>query len=259
MRPFFFGPDRGLFGCYHPAGADAAPAAAGVVMCNALFGEYVQQHRLYNRLAERLAGLGVPTLRFDWYGTGDSAGDLDGTDLDRWRADLAAAMTWLRRQARLAPVVLVGARIGATLASAAARDDADVPGLALWEPVSNGADYLAELTAEHEKGLGRYLAGTPKEPGRTELLGFTVPDPLLAELAALRLAAPRAETATLVVGGAASVAAARSVLDPAAAPVRYDETTFPPGWLQPEEAIYDVLVPAVAMRATADWIAGLAR
>jgi pimeloyl-ACP methyl ester carboxylesterase len=98
----------------------------GVVLCSAFAFEGVAAHRAWRDLADRLADAGLPTLRFDWAGTGDGLGDdRDPDRLAAWEASLVAAIERLKEETDVAEVVLVGLRLGATLAArvAAARDD----------------------------------------------------------------------------------------------------------------------------------------
>ncbi len=66
----------------------------------------VAPHRLYNKLAERIAAMGYPVLRFDFHGLGDSEGDAPetlladfygATQLGRYVGDTIAAMDWMQR------------------------------------------------------------------------------------------------------------------------------------------------------------------
>jgi hypothetical protein len=60
----------GCFGWLHPA-----PGRRGVVLCNAWGQEALCAHRSWRLLAMDLAAAGLPTLRFDYPGTGDSLDD----------------------------------------------------------------------------------------------------------------------------------------------------------------------------------------
>jgi uncharacterized protein len=250
MRPAFLGDEGELFGCYYPA-RPALPVA--VLVCPALLGEHVQQFRLLHLLAHQLAANGMPTLRFDWFGTGDSAGDLADTSTDRWIEDLATAASWLVRQSRCERLVLVGFRVGATLAGRYATTPAGVErvaALALWDPVVDGAEHLAQLRTTHHRNLGAYL---PLDPG-DELLGFQVPVALQEDLARLRLAGPGVPAyVTGVVPAELERAASLLGDDVTVAPA-----VAPAGWLAPEDGIYDVLVPARALEATVAWVRTLA-
>src|SRR5215475_8484677 len=91
-QPVFFGrPERPLFGWFHAARADSAPI--GVVICNPFGDEAIRTHRSMRHLAEAAAGLGIPTLRFDYDGAGNSAGhDLDPERLREWLASIRWAI-----------------------------------------------------------------------------------------------------------------------------------------------------------------------
>ena len=71
MTPFYFGagPQR-LFGIYEPA-VLTGRGKRGAVLCYPWGPEYVHAHRVMRQLAIKLAGAGVHTLRFDFFGTGD--------------------------------------------------------------------------------------------------------------------------------------------------------------------------------------------
>ena len=63
---------------------------------------------LLPQLAKRLSGIGFHVLRFDYYGTGDSAGDADEGDLRQWHDDLSAAVDELKDTAAIQMVSLIG-------------------------------------------------------------------------------------------------------------------------------------------------------
>ncbi len=138
--PFYFGPARELFGMLH---ASDGPALKAALLCPPLGQDQIRCHRLYRQLARVLAGEGIPVLRFDYYGTGDSAGGSDEVDLDRCIADTAVAADTLRERSGAATVVAFGARLGGSIAmsSVAAR----LGGCIAWDPVLEGSAYVAEL------------------------------------------------------------------------------------------------------------------
>jgi exosortase A-associated hydrolase 1 len=76
----------------------------------------VGAHRMYTDIARRLAGCGVPTLRFDFRGMGDSEGEFPGfQNLD---ADISAAVSALiERSPGVRRVALLGLCDGATAAA----------------------------------------------------------------------------------------------------------------------------------------------
>ncbi|MBW8826762.1 MAG: alpha/beta hydrolase [Acidobacteria bacterium] len=181
-RATWFGPeDRPLFGWLHvPPGGRAR---AGVVLCPPIGYEYVCAHRTFRVLAERLAAVGLVTLRFDYDGTGDAAGD--DTDPGRrtaWLRSIDDAVALLR-QAGAARVGLVGMRLGATLA---ANASIDVDALVLWDPVLSGRNFVRQLRALQLLGVG----ADAEEAGDRESLAVagTIFSPsTLAELSALQV------------------------------------------------------------------------
>src|SRR5436190_8330984 len=90
--PLFFGPEqRSLFGWYH-APKDAGRELA-VVICPPFGHEYINSHRSLRHLADRLAEQGMAALRFDYDGTGDSAGgDTEAARVAAWRESIVIAM-----------------------------------------------------------------------------------------------------------------------------------------------------------------------
>jgi dienelactone hydrolase len=145
---YFLSGSRQLFGWLHRPASDRKPAW-GVVICKAFGYEALCGHRNVREFAETTAGLGMPALRFDYLGTGDSADiDPNADQIEVWIADIAAAVAELRRRTGVARVCLMGFRLGALLAAVAAqRCPADA--LALIAPIVSGKRYLREArTAE---------------------------------------------------------------------------------------------------------------
>lgn len=196
MTPLMFGPpSRRLFGLFHAAdGARVSDIA--VLLCPPMGHEALRSHRFYRLLALRLARAGVPVLRFDPYGTGDSPGDDEDGELDGWRRDIASAHRELAARSGAARIVWFGARIGATLAlQAAAQADPRIARLVLWEPVLDGRAYLEDLREKHvaelelshslpDPGWRRSLRTDPKAFS-DEAFGFALSPLLRTQIAAL--------------------------------------------------------------------------
>ena len=116
MNPVFFGTSREpLFGVYHPP-QTASTVTQGVILCAPVGVEYMRTHRALQKLGVQLAKAGVHVFRFDYFGTGDSAGGGEAGTPERWADDVVAAAEELRDTARITAVSLVGLRIGAVLA-----------------------------------------------------------------------------------------------------------------------------------------------
>ncbi|HBR98678.1 MAG TPA: hypothetical protein DD979_15085 [Gammaproteobacteria bacterium] len=184
LQPVFFDePPR--YGVLHTP-ADA-PARTPVLICPPIGHEYTRTHRTLKLLAIALARSGHPVLRFDYTGSGDSAGMLEKASVGQWVDDIQRAANYLKTQSQHDQLVLVGARLGAALAL-----QADIPGLSqrlLWEPVIDGDAYINAARAMHRDALHDLdrFRWQQKHCDPTELLGYRYGDALLNELRALRV------------------------------------------------------------------------
>jgi pimeloyl-ACP methyl ester carboxylesterase len=169
---------------YHPAAVTGGPPSA-VAICAPIGHEYMRTHRALRTLAMQLTRAGHGVLRFDWSGTGDSAGEPEGASVSAWVEDFHRAVEELRELVAAPLVSVVGLRLGGSLAALAAAG-LDLDQLVLWDPVVSGARFLAEQS----RGSGG--SGLPPEPGQTmSLISFPMTRPLWDEIAAIDLMAPR--------------------------------------------------------------------
>lgn len=185
MQPAFFGASEArLFGVYQ-APLGARDREAGVLLCYPGPQEYMRCHWAFRKLAALLARDGFHVLRFDYSGTGDSAGATGQGTLTAWRADIVTASQELRDLAGVRRVSLVGFRLGAALGAQTALKLRD---LVLWEPVLDGRAHLAELERQHVRRFKHCL----HPPPLAELMGQPLPAALRAEIESLTLSAPLA-------------------------------------------------------------------
>jgi pimeloyl-ACP methyl ester carboxylesterase len=133
---FFTSDDFRLFGVLHlPEGA---ARRMGVLFCPAFAEEHKQGYRVFVELARRLAAAGFPCLRFEYRGTGDSEGPFTAFSLAGALRDIGAAASFLRERAGVSRLVLVGLRLGASLAWRAAEEGLATDRLVLWQPIVDG-------------------------------------------------------------------------------------------------------------------------
>lgn len=123
---------------------DGGGGSRGAIVAPPLGYEYWTAHRTLRVVAERLAAAGIVTLRLDYDGTGDSAGDhLDPGRVAAWRASLHAAADELRRLG-CNQLLGVGMRLGAALlveeGAGLGLDE-----LVCWAPVESGKRFGREL------------------------------------------------------------------------------------------------------------------
>src|SRR5262245_46241429 len=100
-------------------------------------------------VAAALAERGIACLRFGFPGLGGSGGEFGNTNFPSSRADLVAAVDFLRRRYR-APALLVGHSLGGAAVLAAAREVPEVAGVATIAAPSDPAHVLALIPNRDE-------------------------------------------------------------------------------------------------------------
>jgi PST family polysaccharide transporter len=181
--PVWFGsPDRLLFGWLHTP--DDNVARAGVVLCPPLGIEGRRAHVAYRILASALARKGFLVLRFDYDGTGDSVGSgLDSERVVAWTASIRQAVKFLE-VAGVSRHVLVGMRVGATMAVNAGIE-AGLEALVLWDPCESGRGFVRE----HQLLLKLIDRSAGMSQEGIELPGHVLTKTTAADLGLLRLEA----------------------------------------------------------------------
>jgi alpha-beta hydrolase superfamily lysophospholipase len=166
-RALWFGPeDQPLFGWLHVPGDGRA--RGGVLLVPTLGIEEVNARYAYRLVADRLAMSGFAVLRFDYEGTGDSAGEDDGPGrAAAWLGSIRTALA-LVQSLGLGRTSVVGLRMGATLASEiVGSGPAVVDDFVLWDPCASGRSFLREQSALWKFAQGAESAsdGSIETPG----------------------------------------------------------------------------------------------
>jgi len=145
MNPFFFGDSaEPLYGVYHPPSI-TPNKTEGILLCAPFGQEYMRSHRAFRQLALLLNKQGYPVLRFDYKGTGDSYGDIEGASVQDWVHNIHLAAEELQHTAQVKKVSLVGLRLGGLLATAACSEIQNIESLVLWDTIVTGDRYIEEL------------------------------------------------------------------------------------------------------------------
>lgn len=126
-----------LFGILHmPDGG--TPGDLAIILLSPGIKMRVGPERLYCVLSERLVSLGFPVLRFDFYGLGDSEGELseelmkdvyNHIEVGRFTDDTVDAMNWMTREHGARRFILSGLCGGAITGLLTAKNDSRVAGL----------------------------------------------------------------------------------------------------------------------------------
>lgn len=184
----YFGVENSLYGVLH---GSARGALHAVLICAPVGQEHVRARFVLTRLARQLARDGVPTLMFDYFGCGDSLGDSGDASLGRWRADIVEGHAELQRRTNAARITAIGVRLGGLLLCQVAPE-LKIDSLLLWDPVPDGAAYLAELATMQRSylrsiahlGFWRRWRARRRD---NELMGTIYSDAVLRELRSLSL------------------------------------------------------------------------
>ncbi|MBK7659828.1 MAG: alpha/beta hydrolase [Betaproteobacteria bacterium] len=128
-----FGPDGNLVGTVCVPGG-AHRANVGMVLFNAGLVHRIGPHRINVRLARSLASTGIPSIRFDLSGQGDSGRRTGAESFDEQVfRDIASAMDALGRESGASRFSLFGFCSGGVHGFAAAQRDARIAGLLLYD------------------------------------------------------------------------------------------------------------------------------
>ncbi|ADM10200.1 hypothetical protein PB2503_10744 [Parvularcula bermudensis HTCC2503] len=175
MEPMMFGTSEApLYGVYHDT---AVPARRAALLVPPFGEETIRAHRPFLALATALSAAGVAVLRYDAFGTGNSAGDDRDVTKQTMIDSLLAADDELRAMSQAQKIVWIGLRFGSLVAMAAAemRPPTRIVG---WDAPAHAADHLADLIRRDPSAM----RGDGAYPD--ELLGHPLPPSLAAQMTA---------------------------------------------------------------------------
>lgn len=257
-EPHYFGDaSRPLFGWLHRGVASVDVRPVAIVLCAPMGSECTASYRSLRHLAQRCSALGFTVLRFDYDGLGDSAGDeLDPDRWATWQRSVGLAIDFAREQSGASLAVLVGLRLGATLATLAAATRTDVTGLVGVAPVVSGRAWLREVRAL-QAAMG--LADAPAEHALaadvTENVGLTLAAPTRSAIEMVDLATMQLgpSTAVLIVDRSDRPGAAKwhTALATAGADVEYETL---PGYVEMMRDPHEAVVPERIIERITEWV-----
>ncbi len=169
MQPFVFGDDRFLFGAFHPATGVRKDHA--VLLVAPLLNEYMRSYSAMRQIATDLAGQGYDVLRFDFSGTGNSAGTLKTVTAEYWFEDVELAARALLERSNTTRLSSVSVRFGAYLAARLSQSFATTHTV-FWDPIFTG-DYWHRLLLQAQTSADE-KSDDPSKRERYEFLGHVM-------------------------------------------------------------------------------------
>ena len=186
------GEGRHLYASLHRA-AGPDECRLGVLLVPPLFHEQPRSRRLLMEVAGGLAALGLPSMRFDFYGTGDSAGDSGEVDFASMATDLELATGALRAETGVDRIAVVAWRAAALPVARWLQSGGRPQLVVLWEPVLDGAAWLKQLDQEDARercspDRYRVVRRAASRSDDDQLMGVAVSQRLRGDIAGGRLA-----------------------------------------------------------------------
>ncbi len=125
--------------------AETACLVPGVVFFHGFTGDRMESHWIFVKCARSLAQQGIASLRFDFYGSGESEGEFREVTLQGEVADARSAVEFFRRQRGIDPqrFGLCGLSMGGAVAACVAAP-LQVQALVLWAALAH-TSHLLEL------------------------------------------------------------------------------------------------------------------
>jgi dipeptidyl aminopeptidase/acylaminoacyl peptidase len=121
-----------IFGIIHrPQHLDKVPA---VLICHGFAGSKVGKNRIYVKIAQKLAELGILSLRFDFRGSGDSEGDIKDMTIEGEVSDALKALEILKndKQVDTNRMGIMGNSLGGMIALKVAAESNLFKSISIW-------------------------------------------------------------------------------------------------------------------------------
>ncbi|MBX5227161.1 alpha/beta fold hydrolase [Rhizobium sp. NLR9b] len=183
----------GTIGLFMPENPEAGKRSAAVLFVSPWGFEEMCSRKFFRVAAEHFSDIGVPSLRFDYRGTGDALdfGALPAR-LETWENSIRAAAAKLKSLTGCDRIILIGQGLGATLAQRIGSSIEGVDSLVMLAPVLSGRAYMRELNMwskiiDADLGLGQQHV----QAAKVQIAGLVMPEEIAAELGKLNIAAPQ--------------------------------------------------------------------
>lgn len=191
QESFYFGENQELYGIYRPLPPGADHIKKAVLLCGGHGNELARCHRLIRRLSVALQKAGIPSLKFDYYGTGDSLGRDEDANLHVWHNNILTAREELIRRSQCDRIAAIGIRIGGSLLlNSMCQDKFDQ--IILIDVITDGGKELMEWRQKHRGMLRdnyKFRFGRRRNtwPDFEELAGFCYSHQMINDISQINI------------------------------------------------------------------------
>ncbi|MBJ7449735.1 MAG: alpha/beta hydrolase [Parachlamydiales bacterium] len=128
-----------------------------VIFCHGYGGNKIGRHRLYVLEAERLAAIGIASVRFDFRGCGDSEGDFGDITIKELISDAQIVHDFCQKHPSIDSnrIGVIGISLGGAV-SILSFGNSHIKAIALWAPLASGKLWREDWNIIHP-GLSSYL------------------------------------------------------------------------------------------------------
>ncbi len=175
-----------LYGMLHlPSGKGPFPA---LTMLHGFTGQRVEPHRLFVKIARKLAPQGIAVLRFDFRGSGESEGDFKDMTVSGEIEDALASLDFLASQPEVDKnrMGVLGLSMGGFVASCVAAKDPRVKFLVLWAAGARPFQMFPRYVHLSDKNVKEWM-----ETGERDFGGIVLGSAFLKDLKAFKNPVPR--------------------------------------------------------------------
>ena len=181
---FFFknNDDLNLLGFYHIP--TQLKQNLGIIYTHPFAEEQNCSHSIVVKAAREFAKLGIPVMRFDLRGCGDSEGELENTTIDQWLKDIDSAIAVFKRELKIEKIGFWGIRLGCGLNVLAAQNRPDIAFHILWQPVFEFDKFIqqfirqklsTEITSQSRQNKNmNALIQELEDNGTLEIMGYKI-------------------------------------------------------------------------------------
>ena len=144
-----------LVGILHQPEDEISKPRPAVILCHGFTGQKSEPHRIFVKMARKLADNGVFALRFDFRGSGDSEGDFKDVTLETEISDLFKAIEILKSRSEIdnEQLSLLGLSFGGAVASCVAGRSSEIKNLMLWSAVGKLEDVFLDSRDNKDQQL----------------------------------------------------------------------------------------------------------